>query len=242
MLATTDTSGSVGRNRLLEALKSADLSLLAPNLKNISLTAGDVLQEAGEAIKYVYFPQSGMISFLTIMQNGSAVETATVGCEGAAGAMSGLGSRIAPYRAVVQIGGIFTRIAAARFEVAVNGSTSVKDLIVRYNDFLMLMIQQSAGCNALHALEKRLCRWLLQAQDRTDTNGIPLTQDSLSQVLGVRRTTLTMVAHDLQAAGLIRYRRGLIDILVRSGLEARACECYDLIRRRSEEVFSKAIA
>jgi len=242
MPTTTNTFGSNGRNRLLAALQPADFSLIAPNLKDIPLTQGDVLQEAGEAIKYVYFPQSGMISLLTVMQNGSAVETATVGREGATGAMSGLGSRIAPHRAVVQIEGIASRIAAARFETAVNGSASIKDLIVRYSDFLMMMIQQSAGCSALHPLEKRLCRWLLQTRDRNDSNRLSLTQEFLSQMLGVRRTTLTLIARDLQAAGLIRYRRGNIEIMDRNGLEAKACECYAVIRRRSEEVFSQTNA
>jgi CRP-like cAMP-binding protein len=213
-----------GRNRLLAALSPADFSLLAPNLKDISLTQGDVLQEAGEAIQHVYFPHSGMISLLAVMQNGSAVETATVGREGAAGAMSGLGSRIAPHRSVSQIEGIASRIAAARFEAAVNGSASIKDLVVRYSDGLMMMIQQSAGCNALHTLETRLCRWLLQTRDRSDTNRLSLTQEFLSQMLGVRRTTLTLIARHLQDAGLIRYRRGLIEIVDRSGLEAKACE------------------
>jgi CRP-like cAMP-binding protein len=201
-----------------------------------------VLQEAGEAIKHVYFPQSGMISLLAVMQNGSAVETATVGREGAAGAMSGLGSRVASHRSVTQIEGVASRITAARFEAAVSASTSIKDLLVRYSDCLMMMIQQSAGCNALHALETRLCRWLLQTRDRNDSNRLPLTQEFLSQMLGVRRTTLTLIARDLQAAGLIRYRRGNIEILDRSGLEAKACECYAVIWRRGEEVFSPADA
>jgi len=230
MLSATSTSGSSGRNRLLTALAPADFSLLASKLKNISLSQGELLQEAGEPIKHVYFPQSGMISLLTVMQNGSAVETATVGREGAMGAMSGLGSRIAPYRAVVRIEGAASRIAAAPFEAAVNGSASIKELIVRYSDFLMMMIQQSAGCSALHSLEKRLCRWLLQAQDRNDGIRLPVTQELLSQLLGVRRTTLTITARNLQTAGLIRYRRGLIEIVDRGGLEAKACECYDLIR------------
>jgi CRP-like cAMP-binding protein len=239
---TMNNSVGNGRNRLLAALSPADFSVLAPNLKDISLTQGDVLQEAGEAIKHVYFPQFGMISLLAVMQNGSAVETATVGREGAAGAMSGLGSRIAPHRSVAQIEGIASRIAAARFEAAVNGSTSIKDLIVRYSDCLMMMIQQSAGCNALHTLETRLCRWLLQTRDRNDSNRLPLTQEFLSQMLGVRRTTLTLIARNLQTLGLIRYRRGNIEILDRSGLEAKACECYAVIRRQSEQVFSQANA
>jgi CRP-like cAMP-binding protein len=227
----------------LAALSPADFSLLASNLTEVSLTPlGDVLQEAGEAIKHVYFPQFGMISLLAVMQNGSAVETATVGREGAAGAMSGLGSRIAAHRSVVQIEGSASRIAAARFEAAVNGSASIKDLLVRYSDSLMMMVQQSAGCHALHSLEARLSRWLLQTRDRSDSNRLPLTQEFLSQMLGVRRTTLTLIARDLQKAGLIRYRRGLIEIMDRSGLEAKACECYGVIRQRSEEVFSQANA
>jgi len=241
-MVTSKNGVGNGRNRLLAALSPTDFSLLAPNLKDISLTQGDVLQEAGEAIKHVYFPQFGMISLLTVMQNGSAVETATVGREGAAGAMSGLGSRIAPHRSVSQIEGIASRIAAARFEAAVNGSASIKDLIVRYSDGLMMMIHQSAGCNALHTLETRLCRWLLQTRDRNDSNRLSLTQEFLSQMLGVRRTTLTLIARDLQAAGLIRYRRGNIEIMDRNGLEAKACECYAVIRRRSEEVFSQTNA
>jgi CRP-like cAMP-binding protein len=242
-VAFTTNNGSNGRNRLLAALSPADFSLLAPNLKDISLTPqGTVLQEAGEAIKHVYFPQSGMISLLAVMQNGSAVETATVGREGAAGAMSGLGSRIAPHRSVTQIEGLASRITVARFEAAVNASAAIKDLLVRYSDCLMMMIQQSAGCNALHALETRLSRWLLQTRDRNDSNRLPLTQEFLSQMLGVRRTTLTLIARDLQSAGLIRYRRGNIEILDRSGLEAKACECYAVIRRRGEEVFSPSDA
>jgi CRP-like cAMP-binding protein len=230
------------RNLLLAALRPADFLLFAPDLKTVPIAQGDVLQEAGEAIEYVYFPQSGIISLLTVMQNGSTVETAIVGREGAMGAMSGLGSRIAPHRAVVKIEGTASRIAAAAFETAVNGSAAIKDLTVRYSDFLMMMSQQSAGCSALHPLEKRLCQSLLQAQDRNDSKGLPLTQGFLSQLLGVRRTTLTVIARKIQAAGLIRYRRGRIEIVDRGGLEAKACECYELIRRRAKEVVSEAIA
>ena len=127
-----------------------------------------------------------------------------------------------------------------RGEAAVNRSAAIRDIAVRYSDSLMMMIQQSAGCNALHALESRLCRWLLQTRDRNDSNHLPLTQEFLSQMLGVRRTTLTLIAQDLQTAGLIRYRRGRIEIVDRNGLEAKACECYGVIRRQSEAVFPQA--
>jgi CRP-like cAMP-binding protein len=219
---------------------SSDLSLLAANLKDIALLQGSVLQETGEAIKYVYFLQSGMVSLVTVMQNGSMVETATIGSEGAVGAMSGLGSRIAPHRAVVQITGRAVRIPAAQFEAAVNESASLRRLLVRYSDSLMMMVHQCAGCNALHALEARLCRWMLHARDRSDGDKIPLTQEYLSQMLGVRRTSVSVIAEKLQHSGLISYRRGIIEIVDRSMLEAKACECYAAIRRRNEEVFLNA--
>jgi CRP-like cAMP-binding protein len=234
----TNKHGPNGRNRLLGALEPADFSLLAPNLKDVSLTQGEVLQEPGEPFTQVYFPQVGMISLLAVMQNGTAVETATVGREGAVGVSAGLGSRIAPHRSVVQIEGVAARISTAQFQAATDNSPSLKKLVVRYIDYLMMMVQQSAGCNALHPLETRLCRWLLQTRDRNESDHLPLTQEFLSQMLGVRRTTLTLVARELQSAGLIRYSRGKIEILNRPGLEASACECYGAVRRHAEEVFS----
>jgi CRP-like cAMP-binding protein len=233
-------SGSDGRNRLLSSLSPADYSLLVPNLKNFNLVLGDVLQEAGDPFEQVYFPLDGMISLLAIMQNGTSVETATIGHEGAAGAGSGLGSRTSPYRAVVQIKGAAARIGTESFQKAVTESVSLRDLVVRYTDHLMMMVQQSAGCNALHVLEARLCRWLLQTRDRSDSDVLPLTQEFLSQMLGVRRTTLTVIASNLQKTGMIRYRRGKIEIVNRAALEAKACECYEVVRRGGEEVLLHA--
>jgi CRP-like cAMP-binding protein len=235
---TTTSNGSNGRNRLLAALPPKDFSLIASDLKDISLAQGVVLQEAGEPVEHVYFPQTGMISLLAVMQDGREVETATVGREGGVGTITGLGSRISPHRSVVQIEGSVSRIPAAKFQAAVNASAAIRDIAVRYSDSLMMMVQQSAGCNALHGLESRLCRWLLQTRDRNDGNHLPLTQEFLSQMLGVRRTTLTLIAQDLQSA----YRRGHIEIVDRNGLEAKACECYGVIRRQSEAVFPQAQA
>jgi CRP-like cAMP-binding protein len=238
LVTVTHNDGANGRNRLLASLGAADFLLLAPNLKDFSMTQGDLLHEPGEPFNQVYFPQAGMISLLAVMQDGMAVETATVGREGAVGANAGLGSRIAPYRSVVQIEGTAARIASAPFQAAIEKSASLKNLVVRYNDHLMMMVQQSAGCNALHPLAARLCRWLLQTRERNDSDRLPLTQEFLSQMLGVRRTTLTLVARELQSAGLIRYSRGKIEILDRTGLEATACECYAVIQRHSEAVIS----
>jgi CRP-like cAMP-binding protein len=237
MAMSTNQLSANGQNRLLAAMGAADFSLLAPNLKDFSLTLGVVLQEPGQLFNQVYFPRIGMISLLAVMQDGTSVEIATVGREGAVGASAGLGSRIAPHRSVVQIAGTAARIAIAPFQAAIDKSSSLKTLVARHNDSLLMMVQQSAGCNALHAAEARLCRWLLQARDRCDSDRLPLTQEFLAQMLGVRRTTLTLVARELQSAGLIRYARGKIEILDRAGLEATACECYKAVKRQAEGVF-----
>jgi hypothetical protein len=137
-----------------------------------------------------------------------------------------------------QIEGLTSQISVAPFRYAVDRSTGIRDLIVRYNDAHMALIQQSAGCNALHHAEKRLCRWLLQTRDRSDNDVLSLTHEFLSQMLGVQRTSVTLIARQLQAEGLIRYRRGRVEIVDRDGLEKRACECYEDTRSKSEDVFS----
>jgi len=233
-------SGPNGRNRLLAALLPADFALLASHLKDTHFKQGVVLQEAGGRIEQVYFPNTGMISLLAVMQSGNAVESATIGREGAVGAMAGLGGRIAVARAVVQVEGASSQISVSRFQTAIGESTGIRDLIERYNDVQMGSINQSVGCNALHHVETRLCRWLLQTRDRSDSDTLTLTQEFLSEMLGVQRTTVNLLARELQSAGLIRYRRGRIEIVDRAGLEKKACECYEVVRRRNEEVFSSS--
>jgi len=219
----TDQVVSSGQNRLLAALQRPDFALLSPHLKDLHFDQGLILQEAGDPIEQIYFPQNGMISVLAVMQEGTAVETATIGREGAVGAMAGLGSRHAIGRAVVQVEGVSSQISALQFRAAVDQSDGIRKLIVRYNDTQMALVHQSAGCNALHPLEKRLCRWLLQTRDRSGSDVLPLTQEFLSEMLGVQRTTVTLIARELQSEGLIRYRRGRIEIIDRNGLEKRAC-------------------
>jgi CRP-like cAMP-binding protein len=225
-------------NRLLAALSAVDFALLAPHLKDVRHKQGVLLQEAGDPIKVVYFPRTGMISLLAVMQAGNGVETATVGREGAVGVMAGLGGRTAIGRAVVQVAGVSSQISASRFLEAANASVGVRDLISRYNDTQMTFVHQSAGCNALHHVTARLCRWLLQTRDRSDSDILSLTHEVLSQMLGVQRTTVTRLARSLQDLGLVRYRRGKIEIVDRLGLEQKACECYEVVRRKTEEMFS----
>jgi len=234
---TTVGASFAARNRLLAALDPTDLAFLAPHLRQVPLKQGVLLQESGDAIDHVYFPQSGMISLLAVMEAGNGVETATIGREGAVGVMAGLGGRTATGRAVVQLSGSFLQIATAAFQSAVGRSPAMRELIARYNDAQVTLVYQVAGCNALHPVTTRLCRWLLQTHDRGDGDAIPLTQEFLSEMLGVQRTTVTTLARELQTLGLIHYRRGRIEILDRAGLEKRACECYETARRKIDAVY-----
>jgi CRP-like cAMP-binding protein len=214
-----------------------DFSLLAPHLRTIPLERGVMLHDVGEEFEHVYFPHSGMVSLVAVMQSGADVETATIGRAGVIGASAGLGAKQSVGRAIVQLPGTGAWLSACQFHAAANRSQGIRDLIVRYNDLLLAQVQQSVVCNALHTMEGRLCRWLLQAHDCMDGNAIPLTQEFLGQVLGVRRTTVTIAAQLLQSSGLIQYRRGLIQIVDRPQLEELSCECYAVVRRHTDKIF-----
>ena len=224
-------------NRFLATLPPHDFSLLAPHLRTIPLERGVMLHDVGEEFEHVYFPHSGMVSLVAVMQSGADVETATIGRAGVIGASAGLGAKQSVGRAIVQLPGTGAWLSACQFHAAANRSQGIRDLIVRYNDLLLAQVQQSVVCNALHTMEGRLCRWLLQAHDCMDGNGIPLTQEFLGQVLGVRRTTVTIAAQLLQSSGLIQYRRGLIQIVDRPQLEELSCECYAVVRRHTDKIF-----
>lgn len=219
------------QNHLLAALKPADYLRLKPYLQHVDLVQGAVLQEPGERVVYVYFPQSGMISILAIMANGDAVETAMVGSEGTLGALAGVGPWRAVSRAVVQIPGRAVRILATQFQTIFHAADGIQRAVMQFKEALLAQVQQTAACNALHGAGQRLCRWLLHTHDRIDGDVIPLTQEFLSQMLGVTRTTVTEIARELQTAGLIRYSRGRIEVLDRRRLEDMACECYAASKR-----------
>jgi len=231
------TASSGASNLLLATLDAASLSLLEPHLRQVSLVQGQVLQEQEAPVEKVYFPVSGVISLISVMQGGEVVETAMVGREGAVGAFGGLGPWNAFTRAVVQLPGLAAVIPVAQFQAAVAQSDRIRNIVLRYKEAMLAQVQQTAACNALHHLEERLARWLLQALDRSDGSNLPLTQDLISQMLAVRRTTVTLIAGKLQEVGLISYRRGHIEIVDRLKLEEAACECYHTIRRRTDAVF-----
>ena len=223
-------------NRLLAALGPTADSLFRPHLSTAYFAKGAILQEQEAPVAHVYFPMSGLVSLVSVMEHGQEIETAVVGRDGAVGAFVGVGSSNAFTRATVQIPATCAIISESHFRVAVSQSERIRDLILGFKEALLGQVQQTAACNALHPLESRLARWLLQALDLTDERELPLTHDSIANLLGVRRSSVTLVANRLQTHGLIRYRRGHIIVLNRTGLEDATCECYRAIRRRTDNI------
>jgi CRP-like cAMP-binding protein len=216
-------------NKLLAALPHKDVQLLIPHLMSVQLDQGTPIHEPGVEVDQVYFPLSGMISMVVVMRDGKAIETATVGREGVVGAMSGLGMHGSQVRAIVQLPMFVSKIASTEMRKAVAASKPIADLCLLYNEVLLAQARITAACNALHHVEARFCRWLLQTRDRAESDTIMLTQEFLSEMLGVRRTTVTDVACKIQANGAISYSRGLIKIVDLDALKAMSCECYDTL-------------
>ena len=224
------------QNRLLESLPADDLGLIAPLLAPVEIERGRLLYDPGDRIDTVYFPIDGVISLMTLMENGAAIESATIGPEGAMGLMAAVAPRQALSRAIVQTPLKAGRISAERMHDIWSQSAKVRDLVDRHNEALFGHAIQSVACNALHSVEARFCRWLLTCHDRISNNTVALTQEFLADMLGVQRTTVTAVARGLQHKGAIRYRRGVVDIIDRGVLEQLACECYGVIRRTYERL------
>ena len=199
---------------------------------------GRLLFDPGDQVTTVYFPLDCVVSVMTLMESGEAIESVTIGREGAYGLASAISPREALSRAIVQVPGRAVRISAGTLHDAWKRSASLQVLVAKHSDALFAHSAQSVACNALHSVEQRFCRWLLSCHDRIDLDTVSLTQEFLADMLGVQRTTVTAVARSLQAKGMIRYRRGIVDVLDRPGLEAISCECYDAVRR----VYDRLIA
>lgn len=225
--------GSPVDNRLLAALPPADLGRLLQHLTTVPFQQGDVLAEAGDEVEQIYFPHNGMLSLLAVLRDGKAIETATVGREGVVGAMAGLGVHKSLVRVVVQVPMTASRIAAPHFRAAATASETIRQLCIRYNEVLLSQARVTAACNALHSIEARFCRWLVQCSDRAGGDTLQLTQEFLAEMLGVRRTSITEVATRMQGAGVITYSRGIIKIVDRPALMRRACECYETLMDQS---------
>jgi CRP-like cAMP-binding protein len=222
-------------NRLLAALPAADYARILPSLTVVPLKLKDVLHKPGVPIREVYFPGGGFCSMLTVLEDGSMVEIATVGREGVVGVSAVLDGAPVTSAAMVQ-GATDTcyQMPVDAFRREMDRRGAFHELITHFTQALFGFVAQSTACNALHSVEQRLARWLLLAQDRMESEEFPLTQEFVAMMLGASRPTVTVVAGTLQKAGLIKYRHGRVTIVDRENLEAASCECYrtatDLLR------------
>ena len=224
------------RNHLLAALPREHFALLAPHLTTVTFPQNLVLSETGDEVDQIFFPHNGMLSLLAVMRDGKAIETATVGREGVVGGMAGLGLYIAMVRVVVQLPMTTSKISSANFRKAVAMSEPLRNLCIRFNEVLLTQARVTAACNALHPVEARFARWLLQSADRAESTTMGLTQELMAEMLGVRRTSVTEVAGKLQAAGIISYSRGIIRIVDRAALENVSCECYATLIEQTQKL------
>jgi CRP-like cAMP-binding protein len=229
-------------NQLLAALPPAEWQRWALQLEAVELPLGRVLHESGVAMTHVYFPTTAIVSLLYVMEDGDSAEIAVVGCEGLVGVSLFMGGESTPSRAVVQSAGHGWRLRAAVLKAEFNNSSPVLHLLLRYTQALITQMAQTAVCNRHHTLDQQLCRWLLLSLDRLNGNELVMTQELIANMLGVRREGVTEAALKLQKAGLIRYARGHITALDRTGLEARSCECYAVVKKEYDRLLPKRLA
>ncbi len=227
------------RNYVLLALAEADRSALEPFAETIMLASGEVLYEPDYPVDWVYFPNTAVLSVVTVMADGRTVESDTVGYESVVGVLNALGSCVAVNRTFTQISGSVIRLSASRLRHQAARSAELRKLLMRHAQANLAQAHQSVACNALHGLNQRLCRWLLMSQDRTAEDAVRLTQQYLATMLGVQRTTVTEALGELADAGLIRQGRGRIDILDRPRMLAASCECYDTVRANLEQLIGR---
>ena len=226
----SDDIGGATVNQLLAALPEEEYQRLIPHLEDVDLVSGEVLSEPGETMTEVYFPKTAMISLVSIMENGSTTEISLVGKEGMVGLPVFLGGDSTTSRAIVQIEGTALRLKGKVLKNEFNKGGELQKLLLLYTQALFTQASQNAACNRQHNIEERLARWLLSVNDCVNKNELPLTQKFISEMLGVRRASVTEAAIALQKAGFISYSRGQITILNRKELEQAACECYGLIQ------------
>jgi hypothetical protein len=226
------------QNRILNALPQNIFAALAPELKHTDLPFGTVIAETNQLVDKVYFPHTGVVSLVVAMEVGDMIETAMVGRDGVVNGTSSLDGKVALHRGIIQVAGAASAISPEALKALANEFEPLRSILIRHEQVLFAQAQQSAGCNASHKVEERMCRWLLRIRDLTGSDEMELTQEFLAQMLGVRRTSVTAVASTLQKAGFIRVRRGHIQLLDIPSLEQSACECYETVKRHYERLLA----
>jgi CRP-like cAMP-binding protein len=228
------------RNYFLSALTKVDFATVIPLISEQSLTAGETISEPGQPVPYVYFPSTTVLSVMTVMANGDRVESSTIGRESATGLLNALSGEPASSMIMAQISGSAMKMPAKGLRDLALSSARLMALTARHIQANVAQIEQSVACNAVHHVDARLARWLLQTADRVGGPIVPLTQEYLAVMLGVQRTTVSGSAAALRDLGLIRYSRGRVEVLDRSGLERKACECYAVCLRVFEDLLPHA--
>ena len=232
---TADTTGTE-QNRLLRALPRDVYERLLPHIEPVELQHKDVIWEPNAPIRSAYFPRTCVLSLLVVLEKNSAVEAATVGREGLGGLPVALATERTTSRCIVQIPGEAGRVQSDTFRALLDAEPELARLALRYAQYLIEQTSQSVACNARHAMEERCARWLLMSHDRVGGDQFSLTHEFLAMMLGVRRASVTVAAGTLQQAGLIRYSRGKITVLDRARLEEASCECYRMVKAKSDEL------
>jgi len=226
------------QNRLIAALPAEDYARIAPALELVPIPLGHALYEPGVHMRHVYFPIDSIVSLLCVMEDGASAEIAVVGNEGVVGVSLFMGGETTPSRAVVQGGGHAYRMKSQMLKEEFDRAGAMQHVLLHYTQALLTQMGQTAVCNRHHTLDQQLCRWLLLALDRLASHELIMTQELIANMLGVRREGVTEAAGNLQRAGLIEYHRGHINVLDRPGLEARACECYAVVKREYDRLLS----
>jgi CRP-like cAMP-binding protein len=222
------------QNRLLRLLPSADLERLWPRLEPVELSVKAVLLVPGASVESVHFMETGTVSMIAMLEDGTQIEVGLVGPEGMTGLSLLLGAPTSPLEGLVQVGGTALRLPATAFRTALAELPSLLGLLLRYVDAFHFQVAQSAACNGRHQIEQRLARWLLMTHDRVEGDSFLMTQEFMSTMLGVRRPGVTLAIGALKRAGLVQHDRGNARVLDRPGLEAVSCECYETVRQRYE--------
>ncbi|BAV34137.1 Crp/Fnr family transcriptional regulator [Sulfuricaulis limicola] len=225
-------------NHLLAALPAAEFERLAAHLELVPLPLGELLYEPGIKLQHAYFPTTAIVSLRYVMESGASAETAGVGNEGVVGISLFMGGDTMPSSAVVQVAGHAYRLEGRLLQQEFGCTSLLRRLLLRYTQALITQMTQTAACNRHHSIEQQLCRWLLLTLDRLPSNELIITHEMVASILGVRREGITEAAGKLQRAGFIRYRRGHITVLERSGLETHACECYTVVRKELSRLLS----